>query len=122
LHNVELLKGLAVSVTTDGFITDLKDLEETLKSKNDKNLAVFRKSEKSLADLNKELKAEKASPKIRKWAIKNYKNKIITLVKKMNKQMSGTIFYNIYSKQRSLLSGSGIVLEVKHAEVKGLLS
>lgn len=33
LHNVNLLGGLAVSVTTDGFITDLDNLEDQIKSK-----------------------------------------------------------------------------------------
>lgn len=38
LHSIALEKGLVVSVTTDGFITNLKDLELNLNGKTDTNL------------------------------------------------------------------------------------
>ncbi|KAI5850810.1 hypothetical protein GGS23DRAFT_591595 [Durotheca rogersii] len=38
LHNIEILGGRVVSVTTDGFISDVKDLESKLLSLNKRNL------------------------------------------------------------------------------------
>lgn len=74
LHNIHLLGGIAVSVTTDGFITNIENLEEKI--------------------------IESDNPIIKK----------------------NTILLTMYREIREWLSGDKSGLEVKHSEIKGLIS
>lgn len=70
LHNTYLLKGSIVSVTTDGFITDIENLEEKiLELPNDRLnlLNIYKKSRVNLSNISNALEIKKEGKSIFSW-------------------------------------------------------
>jgi hypothetical protein len=63
LHSIQLLKGRVVSVTTDGFITDIEDLENkiiNLKGRGKTLIGEYKKMRKDLLNDDAALEVKKS--------------------------------------------------------------
>jgi len=67
LHNISLLKGKVVSVTTDGFITNIEGLESKILDKNDSLIKEFKKLRFELSDDDSGLEIKNSGKGIISW-------------------------------------------------------